>query len=510
MKYKSLLILFISFLLNANFAYSVDIVKSDSIKTQISPLSPIVELQRDIQSLIDNPDYFNSIIGISIVSIDNGETIFKKNDTKNFIPASTAKIMTSAAALEYLGKDFRFTSSVYLDGKIESNGEFTGNIIIRGSGDPSMSKAFMENPSEILDKWAAALDSIGIKSIRGNIIGDDNYFDDVYYGPGWSWDDMIYPFSAQVNSLSIYDNKIDIIIESPDSINQSPHITCIPDNNYTSIINSIRTGSESDMTDINPFKDDNTNIIELEGVIKYNKQKKEKSVISVSVTNPTLFFLNLFKSAIERKNIKFRGALIDIDDWNQKFSYSNAQAICSHSSPPLSEIIKELNKNSNNLVAEMLFKTIAKENTGKGSFQKAAEQISKFCVKIGISPENMSIADGSGLSRYNLISPRYQTALLSFIHRASYKTEFINSLACPGETGTLKNRMIRTKAENNLWAKTGSMNAVSTLAGYVQTKDSELLAFSIMIMNHTVALNVVHNLQDLICMRLAGFSRKKK
>ena len=138
-------------------------------------LNKLKELRSDIDALLDNPDFSTGFIGICIQSIETGEYFYRLNDTKNFIPASTLKLLTTSASIDYLGKDFKFTTKLYLDGEIKENGEFTGNIIIRGGGDPTLSKYFHPNPISILDKWAIILDSLGINSIKGNIIADDSY-----------------------------------------------------------------------------------------------------------------------------------------------------------------------------------------------------------------------------------------------------------------------------------------------------------------------------------------------
>ncbi len=483
--------------------------RADSTKSSGSSSSQLAELQKDINSLLDNPDFSNGFIGISIVSADNGDVIYKYNDYKNFIPASTQKVLTTSAALEFLGRDFRYNTSLYLDGEIYPGGEFNGNIIIRGTGDPSFSTKFVEDPLDIFDAWTKTLDSLGITSIRGNIIGDDDYFDDTYYPSGWAWDDMVYPFSAQINALSVYDNRIDVVIEQGDSIGALAKIKVVPENNYIKLINKVRTVSDSGLTEVMPEREVGSNIIEVYGAIKFNSKKKESTVVSVTIDNPTLFFLSLLKDALDRRRINFRGALLDIDDCNETFSYMDKNPTCENVSPSLSEIVKKVNKSSDNLIAETLMKTIAKEVTGRGSFSLGIDQIEKFAVRAGLSPERMSVADGSGLSRANYISPRYQTLLLQKVYRSDIKDDILASLALPGEKGTLKNRLTRSRAEKNVWAKTGSMTGVATLCGYVTTKDNETMAFSIMIMNHSVSLNTANNLIDLICMRVASFSRKR-
>ncbi|MBM2815809.1 MAG: D-alanyl-D-alanine carboxypeptidase/D-alanyl-D-alanine-endopeptidase [Ignavibacteria bacterium] len=471
--------------------------------------TPLKELARDIESILDNSDFSNSHIGISIQSLETGEYFFRLNESKNFIPASTDKLITTAAALEYLGKDFHFITNLFLDGTLQENGEFFGNIIIRGSGDPTISKSFNNEPTDIIDAWIKKMDSAGIKSLRGNIIGDDKYFDKNYYAPGWAWDDMAYPYSAQVNALAINDNTVDIFIQNGDSISHPAKIKISPENSYIRIINNIRTVTAQESAEISHFRESRTNIIELNGKIPLDTAKSSDiTKYSVTVENPTGFFLNIFKERLEQHQIRFRGALLEASEFNEKIDYSKLTELCSYESKPLSEIIAIINKTSHNLASEMLLKTIGKETLGKGSFLKGIEQIKRFLTKNGIFTENVIFIDGSGLSRYNQFSPRYQVGFLSVMFRSNFKDIFIQSLAEPGQKGTLNRRMTRTRAEKNVHAKTGTMNNVSNLCGYVTTRDGETLAISIMMMGFTVPQTLAANLQDLICMRLASFSRK--
>lgn len=474
--------------------------------------SPVRELQTDIDGLVSTPELSNASIGISIVSIENGEYFYRKNDTKNFIPASTLKTLTTAAALEYLGRDFRYSTKIYFDGEPPKDGEFTGNMIIRASGDPTMSSFFYADPIDVLEVIALKLDSLGIRSIRGNIIADDSYFDDTYYAAGWALDDVMYPYSAQVNALSFTDNKIDVRVMPAQNVGELSKITMQPDNTYVRIINNTLT-VPSDVPEIlTPYREPRTNSIEIRGKIPLDTKTPSTTrgtKLALTIDNPSLYFLNLFKQTLEKHGIKVRGALLDYEDWNMVISYAQLPVIAEHTSPPLSEIIAVVNKFSHNLCAEMLIKTIGKETTGIGSFTKGIEQVKKYASRIGILPDNVAIIDGSGLSRLNLFSPQNQVSLLSSIYRSDKRSDFMESLAIPGAQGTLRGRMTQSRAEKNVRAKTGSMNNVSTICGYVTTRDNEQLAFSIMVNGFTVPENIVQNMQDLICMRLSSFSRKQ-
>jgi D-alanyl-D-alanine carboxypeptidase/D-alanyl-D-alanine-endopeptidase (penicillin-binding protein 4) len=496
------------FLLFYSESYSTP-PSGDSLKSSYERgYNSIQSLRKDIDQIIDNPDFAGSFIGVSVISLESGEFLYNRNENRNFVPASTLKLVTTAAALDYLGPNFQLTISLYLDGKISENGEFIGNIFIRGQGDPSLCSYFYDNPLEILDRWSEKLDSLGIHSIQGNIIGDDSYFDDVPFGPGWAWDDIAYPFSAPVSSLVINDDKVDITVSQGKKVGDKAIIHTVPNNSYLWVVNNVKTVNKTDETIIVPTRDMKSNIVQLDGNIGYDSTNHNETTISVAVDNPSLFFLNLFKQALERRKIMFHGTLLNISEYGHKIKYSDMEPVCSHVSPPLKEIVAMVNKMSHNLGAEILLKTLAKETVGIGSTTKGVEQIKKYTSKLGIPSDNISIVDGSGLSRFNLISPKYMLTLLSSMYRSDYKEVFINSLAMPGKTGTLKRRMLMSLAETNVCGKSGSMNGVSALCGYINTRDGEMLAFAIYNNNFTVPPTLARNLEDMICMRLASFTRK--
>jgi D-alanyl-D-alanine carboxypeptidase/D-alanyl-D-alanine-endopeptidase (penicillin-binding protein 4) len=467
-------------------------------------------LQSDLQALINNPDMSNAIIGVSVRSLSSGEQFFKYNDTKSFTPASNQKILTTATALKLLGKEFKYTTSAYLDGDLLQNGEYFGGIIIRGSGDPTMSNYFIKDPLEFVEMFASKLDSMGVRIIRGNIIGDDSYFDDVYYGPGWAWDDFLFPFCAQSNALSINDNMVSIRVQQGDTTGSPADIFVNPDCSYFRVINRIRTVGIGDLSEIVPFREPNSNIFELDGQIAFDTSGVNTIDLQVTIDNPTLYFLNILKETLEKHNIRFRGALLDIQDYNDEIDYMSLKPVFEYQSPNLSEIVKIINQQSHNLAADNLLRTIAKETTGVGSFANGSLQMIKFASSAGIPPDKIAIFDGSGLSRFNLFTPKYMVDLLAKIYKTEFRDVFMASLASPGQEGTLKRRMTQTLAEKRVKAKSGSMNNISTLSGYVTTRDNEILAFSIMTMNFTVPRTLAHNIEDLICMRLASFSRKSK
>ncbi len=484
---------------------------SDTMRTERKNMrSAVKELQNDIDGLLKSRDFSNAMIGVSVLSADNGETLYKENDAKNFIPASTLKLFTTSAALDYLGKEFRYSTRLYLDGKISPGGEFQGNVILRGSGDPTWSEFFKTDVVAIFDTWMTKFDSLGIKSINGNIIGDDSYFDKEHYASGWSWDDMAYPYSAQISALSASDNSVEVQVFPGSMVGEQPRIVIAQDYRYVRIINNLTTGNANEGTEIVPVRIANTNTIELRGHIALEGKASNSSPYSlrVAIDNPSLFVLHILKQAFEHHQIKVRGLLLDIENWNERISYAGMQALCEHVSPRLQDIVAVVNTHSHNLCAESLLKTLGKESSGVGSFDAGIESVKKYITRLGIQHDDFQMEDGSGLSRLNLCSPQQLAQLLWAVHKSEIRQEFEASLAVPGESGTMRNRTVGTLAEKRVKAKTGSLNNVCTLAGYVSSRDGETLCFAIMINNFTAPEALARNLQDLICMRLATFSRK--
>lgn len=461
-------------------------------------------LAKDIEGLIVTKKLDNAQVGISIYSMDRNTTVYSLNSQQNFVPASTIKLLTTSAAVSYLGKNFTYNSKLYLDGNVEENGEFRGNLIIRGFGDPTLSLEFYKTESIIFDDWVSKLDSLGIKSIKGNIIGDDNYFDDTYYPSGWAWDDMKYSYSAQVGALNIFNNSITAKITSGDKRNEITKIKLVPNSDFVRIVNNVKTGSESGVNEVSFERDAVTNFFEFFGSMPFDPLKKDTISEEIAIDNPTLYFLSNFSDHLRHFNIRFKGALIDIDDWNETPVYFKINQVFDKQSVSLEEIIEFVNRKSNNLTAEILLKTIGKENGGDGSFSSGVKLVEKY-IKNFYAEDDFNIVDGSGLSRLNYLSPNLMTNLLRYIYTSDYRSSIINSLAQPGKPGTLERRMKNSIAQNRVFAKTGSMNGVSNISGYVVSASGDTFVVNLFFNNFTAPQTEINNLQDLIIMRLASF-----
>jgi D-alanyl-D-alanine carboxypeptidase/D-alanyl-D-alanine-endopeptidase (penicillin-binding protein 4) len=467
--------------------------------------APLKELRDDIDALLSTPEWHGAHVGVCVMSLDGGELIYRRNDDALFTPASVQKLFTTAAALAIFGPEHSFSTTLSLDGTLLPSGEFVGNVILKGGADPTWSAAFGVDAAAMFDEWADVLDSLGIRSIKGNIIGDDDMFDDVAYAPGWAWDDLPWSYAPQVGPLALYDNAVAVSVTHPGLDAEPPQVRLHPETEYVRVIPSIRVLDSTGVTALTPLRDPSSNVIELNGTLA-GITTSDTVTVRLSVDNPTAYTLWHFRAALQRRGIRFRGALLDIDDVNDVSPDERTQVVIEHSSMPLRNIVAVINQTSHNLGAEMLLKAMGWQQ-GQGSWDRGVDVIKAVLRREGVG-SGMAIADGSGLSRLNLCTPHQVATLLARANKASWGAAFKASLAVPGQVGTLRRRMIGSRAEHAVRAKTGSMNNVSTLAGYVTTRDGEAFAFSIMLGNFIAPQSMAHNLQDLVCMRLASFSRK--
>lgn len=512
MRYVVFLLLSIALLAEQTTAQqTLPIRRPDTVRHRESPTprSPIRELQADLDALLKNKDVASAHIGVCILSTETGEFLYRVNDGKAFVPASLVKLLTTAAALELLGAEFRFTTRVYLDGRIRQGGDFDGTIIIRGSGDPTWSESFGNSPDSAFARWIAALDSLGITTIKGNIIADDSYFDTIRYGHGWMWDDLGMPYCSPISALAAHDNCLRIRVRAGNTVGEAAHVSLVRGSGFVRITSDITTVASDQQIEIIPLRDMSTGTIELHGSIALQNGGTATGVeLDVPVDNPPTYVAALFRDALERRGIRMRGSVLSAAEWGEPIQYSRLPVLAEYTSIPLRDILAVMNRTSHNLCAEMLLKTIGKESSGNGSAEAGIEYIRTVLQRNGLPSDDLVLSDGSGLSRLNLCTPNLMARLLWQLWRSPWRNAVVASLARPGESGTLRTRLVGTIAEKAVAAKTGTLENVSNLAGYVTTRDGEVLCVVVMVNHLLVPDSIARNLQDLLCMRLASFSRR--
>jgi len=478
------------------------IVSSDTLPNY--SYSTISEFWAQMDDIFNDPNFSNANWGVLIQSLETGEYFYKRNEDKLFRPASNMKLVTTAAGLILLDPEYKFSTTLFMDGTMDGS-ILKGDLIIQGGGDPTISGRFYNGDIyKVYNNWADSLLTIGIDEIDGNIIGDDNLFDDVGLGAGWSWDYETYWFSAPSGAISFNDNCVDIVV-SVDSVTNRPKINISPETKYITLVNDISVVSKDTAALIDVYRERGTNIVNVFGTIR---KGRDAIKTYATVNNPTQYAMVVLKEVLERKGIKVKGYAVDIDDVEEPIDFSKMDQLFIHYSPPLKDIVKVINKNSQNFFAEQLLKTIGLEEEGYGTVENGVKAVSDVLNEMGIDPESMAMVDGSGLSQLDLISPRHLVNILSYMFKSEYFIPFYNSLPIAGIDGSLGTRMKGTRAENQVRAKTGYLAYVRSLSGYAYTGDNEPVAFSIIANNFTVPVKLAENIQDLVCLRLVNFRRK--
>lgn len=472
---------------------------------QYDPNNPLEKLQFEIAQKFEDSSFVNAHWGVLIKSLKTNETIYARNEKKMFMPASNMKLFTSSAAMIALGPNYRFTTRLVTNGSI-NNGTLNGDLIIVGSGDPTISGRFDSGKVTItFEQWADSLTALGITQINGNIIGDDNCFDDEYYGAGWSADYETDYYAAQISGLSFNDNCVDIRIAPSASIADICSLTVSPNTHYVNIINLTTTAAETDsVNDIYFERKRGTNNIFVRGKMSVGKKP---FIESVTVENPTAFTAAVLKEILESKGISVLGSVADADDFTDTIRYDNSKQLASFTSLPYSEIIKTINKPSQNFYTEQVFRTIGKERYGVGSMDNGRAAAFPILASWGVDTVRIRYADGSGLSRQDLITPSDIVSILSGMSKENSLLPFYESLPIAGIDGTIKNRMRGTKAESNVHAKTGSIGYVRSLSGYVTSSNGEQFVFSMIANHYTVPTRWAERIQDAVCVMLADFKR---
>lgn len=461
-------------------------------------------LARDITAIISDRNFQDATWGISIVSCDNGEVLYRHNDDRNRQMASNMKLLTTAAALKRLGGDYRFATDLYIGGTIGPGGELSGNLVLRASGDPSIGPNFGADPRELIASWARRLDSLGIRSVQ-NVLVDASYFDDIPYAPGWAWDDESFGFNAQISAAAVYENSVEVTVRPGATPGAPVSIDISPPTAYVTLKVTATTSRSDSASTLDIRRERGSDIITVGGNIGAGS---EPYVEHVSVERPARFFAALIKEQLERLGVVVHGDAYDAADYPERFTYGSLNKIATHLSPPLSDIVAATNKQSLNLAAEMLLKKLGREAAGVGSTAAGLDVVRKLLGDVRVDIEHIRLYDGSGLSRQDMVAPADMTALLRWAYGSTIAREFMASLAIAGRDGTLTNRMRGSLAENNVIGKTGFLSGIRALSGYARTRDGEWLAFCLVLNNYSVPTSVVNTAQDLIAMRLASFSRK--
>lgn len=451
-------------------------------------------LSEHCERILSDPGLKGGFQGVAIVSLRDGRTLYAHNEDTLFLPASSQKLFTSAAALDALGPDWRYVTRVLRAGTVEPDGTLQGDLYLQGSGDPLLETAD-------LDALAQAVKRAGIRRVRGWVFGDGSRFDRQRYGPGWEWDDMPFYYAAPVSGLNLNKNLVRVEVKPGMRVGDPVQVVVEPETMRVLVSVRARTGEKGTSSTLTIGRETGRSVITVEGTLAIDAQPGAQTSQAVTVEEPALYAAELFHQRLKAAGVAVEGLS------GEGVTPVGAAEIARHESLPLSALLARLNKPSDNLVAECLLKTLAAERTGQGSWSIGRRLATERLIGMGLPSDGFRIADGSGLSRHNYLSARSMTRLLEAMYRRPDGKAFIDSLPIAGVDGTLRNRMRETPAAENCRAKTGTMSSVSSLCGYVVTKRGETLAFAILMSNHP-SNEQARIAQDRIAALLAEWDEK--
>jgi D-alanyl-D-alanine carboxypeptidase/D-alanyl-D-alanine-endopeptidase (penicillin-binding protein 4) len=408
--------------------------------------------------------------GGMVVSLTRGDTLYAYNAGEEMLPASTMKLLTSAIAFERFGPDYQFSTDALRDGAVGSDGTLTGNLYIRGDGDPALSGKFLPGgPSAPMNRLADLVAQKGIRHVTGNIIGDASGFDDQKVPDGWLSRYLQASYAARVSALSLNENVV-VVAVTPTASGKPATVALEPSTSAIPLVANVRTvaGGGARLR----FRKQSDGTIGATGSIGTRAGTRRYVYI---VEDPPSFTTGAFRNALIARGIKVDGGI------QLGKTPASAVKVAGLPSPPLASMVAAMNRESINHYAELLFRNAARgtDRGTVGSVANASTLLDQFFAsKVGSDTTRLVFADGSGLSTLDRVTPRAQVQLLGYAHRAPWGPWLHSSLPVAGDSELLKRRMRNTPAEGNLHAKTGTTNDVIALAGYVTAVNGEVLAFS--------------------------------
>ena len=466
-------------------------------------------LRAGLDGLIGTPSWGNADWGVLVVSLDHGDTLYSVNPEVALAPASNAKLLTTAAALQALGPDYRFLTYVMTAGKVEA-GVLHGDLILYGTGDPGLSSRFHSRRDEVFHQLIDQLDAAGIREIRGDVVADASFLPGPLRPEGWDPRDLNDHFTAPVSALSFNENVVSMRIVPGDRVGVPPTVHTIPDHASLQVVNVAQT-VPGRTPRVALIREDPLEPIRVEGTIGVGANDVWRQF---TVSHPATFTVSVFKATLESRGIPVSGQLQIVDRPGRSSmrrlsapfaGKRGTRVLARHASQPLLAYLEVINKQSHNLYAESVFRTLGRTLGGSGSTAASALAVRRTLAAMGVDTAGMVLLDGSGLSAGNRVSPSMLVGLLENLSTGPLWNTFWETLPEAGKPREL-GRMYRTAAAGNLRAKTGTIERVSALSGVVRAADGERLAFSILL-NRAPSVARAKAVENQIGARLASFER---
>ena len=471
-------------------------------------------LPESIERLIaSSPSARTAFWGIRIVDLSTGKTLYEQNAGHFFVPASNAKLFTTALALIRLGPDFTFQTRVMADQPADASGHLSGPLRLVGGGDPNLSaRAIPYRPGPVAGDPLAALADLadqvaahGVKRISGDIVGDDTWYLWEPYATGWAIDDPRSDDGAPISALTIDDNTFTLNVQPGAAAGDLAALTLDPPVEYYSLDNRVRTLAAAGERRIHIDRLPGSMNLRVWGTIPLGDPGQD---MLLGIEDPALYAAKALRYLLEQRGIAVDGSAVAHHLYaNEVASLTQAPApapdsgieLARHTSAPLIEDLRITDKVSQNLHAELALRAVARARRNIGSFEAGREEIRAFLGEVGVEPGAYTLFDGSGLSRLDLVTPAAVVKLLRYMYDSPARANWISLLPVGGQDGTLRTRFANSPAAGHIHAKTGSLAHVSALSGYVERSGGRWVAFSVLVNNYNGAASGVREAMDRIC-----------
>jgi D-alanyl-D-alanine carboxypeptidase/D-alanyl-D-alanine-endopeptidase (penicillin-binding protein 4) len=482
------------------------------------------ELTKRLDAILLRTDVARGFWGVEIEDLDTGRVVYSHEADRLYTPASNTKLFTTAATLALIGPDYRTRTTVESATVPDKYGRLSGDLVLVGRGDPNLSgRALPYNlktqrplsPAHVLEEMADQVVAHGVKVIDGDIVADDSFFVYERYGEGWSQDDMVWEWGAPVSALAINDNVVYVNILPAERVGDRAFVSVSPFAEYFHIENRVLTSpAGTGPRKVFIQRQPGSNRLQMWGNIPLDDVGAGEAL---AIEEPAEFCARLFWELLEKRGVVMYGrtrarhlamSSLGTITVTTNAPYGDGEetlplphppiVLAEHESLPLGLDIRVINKVSQNLHAEMLLRLLGREKGTSGSIAGGLEVLRGFLTQADLRPEEYAFFDGSGLSRQNLVSPRATVKLLRYAAKQTWGPEYMESLPIAGVDGTLASRFKSLPAGAMLRAKTGALEHVNTLSGYLTTAKGAHLVFSIMGNNHTLTSKNATDILDEI------------
>ena len=433
--------------------------------------------------------------GVQVTDAATGQVLYARNAGNFFLPASDAKLFTTALALATLGPGYHIRTTISTNGALDANGVLSGDLILNGRGDANLSnrkfpyekKIERDGPSEkVLAALADAVVARGVKEIDGGVIADDGLFQQERFPSGWTVDDMLWSYGAAVSAIAVNDNTFTLELRPGGLAGDPATYSVDPASDFYTVENRILTGPRGSEEKLAASREPGSRLVRVSGTMPAGAQPRR---LTIAIEEPAEYAATLLARLLRARGVEIRGlarARHFGDPTLSSTDRASETVLAERMGEPLAEEIRHVNKNSLNLHAELLLLLAAHEKSGTVSREDAVKFAADFYRTAGIADGDIVLSDGSGLSRRDLVTPRGIVQLLNYAAAQPWGEVYRASLPIAGIDGTLSERMKNTAAEGHVFAKTGTVEHVVALSGYATTAHGAHLTFSILGNNNSL------------------------